>query len=175
MTQRSLAIAAVLGALIIAAALIYHARQVAEVTRRLEAMEQRTTGLDSRLEKFSSELPSLVEQAGNNAGRQAVRGMVQEVVEMPLKWLAPKPASGASNDVRNAVSSLRSSVPAADQGGSWVRFDIQEPVIKIEVLPNLKEVPAIPWLPTESSKRTSPETNQARSAAAARPSGAEAK
>ena len=50
--QRSISIAAVLGAVIIAVALVYHGRQLAEVSRRLEAMERRTTGLDSRLEQL---------------------------------------------------------------------------------------------------------------------------
>ena len=42
--QKPLAIAAVMGALIIAVALVYHGRQLAEVSRRLEAMEQRVGG-----------------------------------------------------------------------------------------------------------------------------------
>jgi hypothetical protein len=145
MMQKPIAIAAVLGALIIAAALVYHGRQLAEVSRRLGAMEQRTTDLDGRLEKFSSELPALVGQAGNNAGREAVHGMVDEVVQMPLRWLRLKPTTGATNANAQTVSPPRSSSANADEGAPWVRFDIREPVIKIEILPNLKEVPAIPW------------------------------
>lgn len=175
MMQKSIAIAAVLGALIIAAALVYHGRQLAEVSRRLQAMEQRTTGLDSRLEKFSSELPTLVEQAGNNAGREAVHGMVDEVVQMPLKWLRPRPATGATNAITPTVSSPRSSGATADEGAPWVRFDIRDPVIKIEILPNLKEVPAIPWPPNGGGKAPPVQTNAAGSSGLGPTPDAEAK
>lgn len=173
--QKPLAIAAILGALIIAVALVYHGRQLAEVSRRLEAMEQRTTGLDTRLEKFSSELPALVGQAGNNAGRQAVHGVVEELVQMPLNWFRPKLTPGASNATSNAVSSSPSRNSTADQGAPWIRFDIREPVVKIEILPNLKEVPAIPWLPMGGMKQPSPQTNHAGSTVVQRKPGAEAK
>ena len=154
MTQKPLAIAAVLGALIIAVALVYHGRQLAEVSRRLEAMEQRTTGLDTRLEKFSSELPVLVGQAGNNAGRQAVHGVVEELVQMPLNWFRPKLTPGASNATSNAVLPSPTRDSTADQGTPWIRFDIREPVVTIEILPNLKEVPAVPW--PRNDKTTQP-------------------
>jgi len=159
MRPTSLGIATVLGALIIATALVYHGRQLAEVSRRLEGMEQRTTGLDRRLEEFSSELPSLVEQAGNNAGRQAVHGMVEEAVQMPLNWLRRKPATGASNALSQVSSPAHSSGLTADQGTPWVQFDIRDPVIKIEILPKLKEVSAIPWLPFDGGKQPSLKTN----------------
>jgi hypothetical protein len=159
MMQKPIAIAAVLGALIIAAALVYHGRQLAEVSRRLEAMEHRTTDLNGRLEKFSSELPTLVGQAGNNAGREAVHGMVDEVVQMPLKWLRSKPATGGSNASTHTVSPPRSGGATADEGAPWVRFNIREPVIKIEILPNLKEVPAIPWPSDDGRKRLLVQTN----------------
>ena len=162
--QKPLAIAAVMGALIIAVALVYQGRQLAEVSRRLEAMEQRTTSLDSRLERFSTELPVLVGQAGNNAGRQAVHGVVDELVQMPLNWLRPRPASGTSNAVGGAVSSASSRDATADPGTAWIRFDIREPVVKIEILPNLKEVTAIPVLPIDGLRQSLLQTNDAGSA-----------
>ena len=161
--QRSMALSAVLGAVIIAVALVYHGRQLAEVSRRLEAMEQRTTGLDSRLEQFSSELPTLVEQAGNNAGRQAVHGMVDEVVQMPLNWLRPRVAPATSNILKQTAWAPRTNGPVIDLGGPWVRFDIRDPVVKIEILPNLKEVPAIPWSANEGRNQPATQTNQAGS------------
>jgi len=153
----------VVGAVIIAVALVYHGRQLVEVSRRLEALEQRSTGLDSRLEQFSSELPSLVEQAGNNAGRQAVHGMVDEVVQMPLNWLRPRLAPATSNLLRQTTWAPHTNGPVIDLGGPWVRLDIRDPVIKIEILPNLKEVPAISWLATELGERVAPQTNHAGS------------
>jgi hypothetical protein len=163
MMQRPISIAVVLGAVIIAVALVYHGCQLAEVSRRLGAMEQRTSGLDSRLEKFSRELPTLVEQAGNNAGRQAVHGMVDEVVQMPLNWLRPKLAPATSNIPKQTASAPHTNGPVIDLGGPWVRFDIRDPVIKIEILPNLKEVPAIPWPATELRKQAATQTNHAGS------------
>lgn len=162
MMQKPIAIAAVLGALIIAAALLYHGRQMSEVSRRLEAMEQRTSELDGRLDRFSSELPALVGQAGNNAGREAVHGIVDEIIQMPLRWLRPKPATGAANANAHSVSPPRSSGAVADEGAPWVRFDIREPVVKIEILPNLKEVPPIPWLPI-GAREPAVQTNAAGS------------
>ena len=161
--QRSVSIAAVLGAVIIAVALVYHGRQLAEVSRRLEAMEQRTTGLDSRLEQFSSDLPTLVEQAGNNAGRQAVHGMVDEVVQMPLNWLRPRLAPATSNILAQTAWASHTNGPVIDLGGPWVRFDIRDPVIKIEILPNLKEVPAMPWPLKDDQKQAVAHTNKAAS------------
>ena len=158
-----MSIAVVLGAAIIAVALVYHGRQLAEVSRRLEAMEQRTTGLDSRLEKFSTELPGLVEQAGNNAGRQAVHGMVDEVVQMPLNWLRPTLAPARSNIVKQSASIPHTNGPVIELGAPWVRFDIRNPVIKIEILPNLKTVPAMPWPAVEGGKQANASTNHAAS------------
>ncbi len=159
--QRPIAIAAILGALIIAAALVYHGRQLSEVSRRLEALEQRTSELDGRLDKFSSDLPALVGQAGNHAGREAVHGIVDEVIQLPLEWLRPKAATGATNAHAPSVSPPSSSGAAGDEGAPWVRFDIREPVIKIEILPNLKEVPAVPWLPIGAREPTRVQTNAA--------------
>ena len=175
MMQKWWAGAAVLSALIIAAALVYHARQLAEVSRRLQAVEQRTSGLDGRLEKFSSELPTVVEQAGNNAGRQAVHGMIEEAVQMPLSWLRRTAAPAGTNGLKQALPALPSAGPATDQGTPWVRFDIREPVIKIEILPNLKEVPAVPWPVNDSKKQPLPETNHPGTTAAYSMPGAEAK
>jgi hypothetical protein len=169
MMQRSLAIAAVLGAVIIAVALVYHGRQLAEVSRRLQAMEQRTSGLDSRLEKFSSELPTLVEQAGHNAGRQAVHGMVEEVVQIPLNWLRPKLALGASNAPKQTVSASHTNGPITDQGTLGIRFDIHKPVVtlqtevKVEILPNLKEVPTLLWPSNDGRQQALTQTNHAGS------------
>ena len=163
--QKSLAIAAVMGAVIIAVALVYHGRQLAEVSRRLEAMEQRTTSLDSRLEKFSTDLPILVGQAGNNAGRQAVHGVVDELVQMPLNWLRPRPTAGTSNAAGDAGSSAAARDVAVDQGTPWIRFDIRKPVVKIEILPNLKDVTAIPPLPVDGIRQLLLQTNDAGNAA----------
>ncbi len=165
MMQRSIAIGAVLGALIIAAALVYHGRQLAEVSRRLQAMEQRTTGLDRRLEKFSSDLPTLVEQAGHNAGREAVRGMAEEIIQTPLNWLKPRLAPSKNNAPRPNVSSAHTNPPTTAQGTSGISFDIREPVVtfktdvKIELLPNLKEVPSVSWASDDGEKQALTQNN----------------
>jgi len=158
MMQRSVAIAIILGALIIAAALVFHGRQLAEVSRRLEAMDQRTTTLDARLAELSRQLPTLIQQAGKNAGRQAVHGMVEEALQMPLNWLRSKPVLGKSNILERIVSFPHASEGTADQGPS-VRFDIREPVVKIEILPKLKTIPSISWPPIGDKTQASTQTD----------------
>jgi hypothetical protein len=107
-------------------------------------MEQRTAELDLRLGQFSAELPGMVEQAGRNAGREAVHGVVEEVFEKPLNWLKSTPAQGVSNVLRRSVSLLGTNGFVLDPGASIIRFDISKPVVKIEVLPNLKSVSTSP-------------------------------
>ena len=155
--QRPLAIAAVLGASMIAAALVYHARQLAQVSLRLEAMEQGTSVLDSRLEKFSGDLPVLVEQAANNAGRQAIHGMVDEVVQMPLSWLGAQANPGANGTLERGAWLYTPSGTSIERGAPWVRFDIPNPVINIEILPNLREMSASP-----DERRDTPPFDQVR-------------
>ena len=159
MMQKSLAVAVVTSALIIAAALVYHGRQLAEVSRRLDGMEQRTTRLDNRLDQFSRELPTLVGQAGNNAGREAVHGMVEEAVQMPLNWLKGRRVPTSANAPRRVSSVEHFEDSATGPAIPWVQLNIRQPVVTVEILPNLKEVPAIPWLPINGMNQTSSRTN----------------
>jgi len=162
--QKSMPIAIILGALIIAAALVYHGHQLTKVSRRLQAMEQRTSELDNRLDMLSNNLPTLIAQAGNSAGRQVVHGMVEEAVQMPLRLLRPTSETGKSNALERAASLLQSGRAILDQGAPWVRFDIPKPVIKIEILPNLKEIPGLAWPSNLDIKQPiSPSNNEARS------------
>lgn len=158
--QKLLAITVLVGGLAIAVALVYHGRQLAAVSHRLEAMEQRTTDLNRRLEKFSADLPAVAAQAGNNAGRQAVQGAVDELVQIPMNMLKRKPTVGGSNATSHAVVPIPFADSLTNPGGSWIRFDIREPVVNIEILPNLKEIPAIPWLPTGDLKLSASKSNK---------------
>jgi hypothetical protein len=85
------------------------------------------------------------------------------------------PVSDSGNATNNAVSPSSPRESTADQGTPWIRFDIREPVVTIQILPNLKEVPAIPWLPTEGVKQPSSQTNPAGSAVVQPKLGTEAK
>lgn len=158
-TQKWLAIAAVAGALIIAAALVYHGRQLGIVSERLVAMEQRTAELDLRLGQFSTALPGMVEQAGRNAGREAVHGVVEEVFEKPLSWLKSTPAQGVSNVLQRSGSFLGTNGFVLDPGAPIIRFDISKPVVRIEVLPNLKSVSTSPMPSGGNSGSESASTN----------------
>jgi hypothetical protein len=170
-----LAIAVLLGALIIAVALVYHGQQLSEVSRRLQAMEQRATGLDSRLDQFSRDLPDLVGQAGNRAGRQAVHGMVDEAVQMPLNWLETKVGPGAKNALKQLASPLPSGDATRNPGPAWVQFDIRHPVINVQIFPHLQEVPAVPWLSNLCRNLLSPQTNLATRTVVSSTDAAEAK
>ena len=161
--QKSLAIAVVLGASIIAAALLYHGQQLAEVSIRLAAMEKRTNGLDKRLGQFSDELPHLVEKAGNNAGRQAVHGIVDEVAHLPSKLLGRSRSSATGSKNAPSSSPGQSNNLTEDQELPPLQLDIRDPVINISILPNLKEVPAIPWpMPFSKEPQPSPDSSADR-------------
>ena len=197
MTQKLTAIAVIGAALIIALALVYHGRELAKLSSQLASLEQRNRELDLRLQTFSAELPAVIEQAGRNAGQQAVHGIVEEAILKPLSWLgltpaqatassftrpAPQlqtnspsaslrqlgvaPAPGASNPLMRVVQQTRTNNPAADTGLPTILFDISQPVVQfettvqIEILPGLKKLPDLPWLPEPSKTPPSVSTNQ---------------
>ena len=128
--QKNIPLALVMGALIIGVALVYHARQLVELTAQLQATQQQMASLDTSLQDFASDLPKLIEDAGRNAGRQAVHGMAEEAVQMPLNWLNSTRFKSASDALRrilaapnieptnNAVPLSRPSPPNSDAGFS---------------------------------------------------------
>lgn len=87
MTQKLTVISVILAAFIIALALVLHGRELAKLSNRLAALEQSSKDLELSLQKFSAELPVVIEQAGRKAGQQAVHGMVEEAFAKPMSWL----------------------------------------------------------------------------------------
>jgi hypothetical protein len=93
--------------------------------------------------------------------------MVEEVVQMPFHSLRPKFVGGANNVPKQPVSPSPSTGSLAEQGMPWVRFDIRDPVVnidilpnlKVDILPNLKESPAIARPPIDGRKQPAPQTN----------------
>ena len=129
--QRFTAIAMVFSALIVAVALIYHGRQLAS--------------MDKRLEKFSTELPLIIEQAGKGAGQQAVHGIIEEAFQKPFSKVASKFTHATSNVQKNADSNLDVTRLIPDGGIPLIRFDIPSPVVNIEILTNIKDLPSLQW------------------------------
>ena len=144
--QRITATAVVLGALIVAVSLIYHGRQLASVAGQMEALEQRTGDLDTRLKEFSQQLPSLIEQAGRDAGRQAVHGVIDEAFHKPLGKAFTQFTHTTSNVSAQAGNpfDVRGLLPGG--GMPLIRFDIPEPVVNIEILTQVRDLPSLPWL-----------------------------
>ncbi len=144
--QKLTPVAIIVGALIIAVALVFHAQRLAEVAQRIQALEQRTDDLDGRLSTFQEELPAVIEQAGNGAGRQAVHGIIDEAFHKPLRKLSPALRRAASNVVATTGDGLDIAELVRERGAPLVQFDIPTPNINIEIVTNLKDLPELPWL-----------------------------
>ncbi len=144
--QRFMPIAMVSGAALVAGALVFHGCQLAEVTTRLDALESCTGALDGRLDTFSRDLPSIIEQAGHDAGRQVVSGVLDELYRRSSRWLwrSPVPAA-SSNRVGQARRPPEVDGAFPDEGIPLVRFNIPDTVFNIHILSNLKELPPLPW------------------------------
>lgn len=141
--HKFLAFVILVGALIVGAALVYHGKQLASVATQLDALEQRTGALDIRLDAFSEELPALIGQAGHDAGRQAFRGFIDEAIGKPLDQLLPSRAPGSTNanqQVRHPLN-LRDLLPG--NGTPWIRFDIPDPVVNIDVSTDFRDLPSL--------------------------------
>ena len=152
--QRFMPTAIVSGAALVAVALVFHGCQLAGVAARIDALERRTGALDRRLETFSRELPSSVEQAGHDAGRQAVNGVLEELYRKSSRWLGRSPMPVASsNRVGQAVRQPEADGAFPDDGIPLIRFHIPDTVFNIHILPNLKELPPLPWFAPATNER----------------------
>lgn len=158
--QKLTPIAIVIGAVVIAAALVFHGIQLASVAGRLETLEQRTGELDVRLNSFSEELPVIVGRAGKDAGRQAVHGVVEEAFQKPLGRLMPGLTHATSNLIKRADGQLSLKGLIPEGGIPLIRFDIPDPVINIEILTHLKDLPSLPWFTPKSNSTQPDATNQ---------------
>jgi hypothetical protein len=179
--QKSIALALVTGALIISAALVYHGHQLLQLSAQLQTTQKQMATLDTNLQSFAAQLPSLIGEAGKNAGRQAVHGMAEEAVEMPLNWLrsiplkataaglrrflsAAAPAAAATNRDESGPGTTARSPAAADAGSTGkgepvIQFNLPQPVVNIHILSNLKELPAWPSLSRDSHDQPVAPTN----------------
>jgi hypothetical protein len=137
--QKLIAASLVLGALIIAAALVHHGRQLSRLSHQLEMLEQRNAHLEITLQDFATNLPPLIEQAGRNAGRQAVRGIWDEAVENPLRQISSRLPTGTNTaeTIERVVSEAADFLN--ERRAPFVRFDISQPIVTIEILGNTKE------------------------------------
>jgi hypothetical protein len=151
--QKLIAAGLVFGSLIIAVALVHHGRQLAGLTRQLEALEKRNAHLEITLQEFTANLPSLIEQAGRDAGRQAVRGIWDEAVENPLRQISSRLPSGT-----NATETIERLVSEAsgflnERRAPFVRFDISQPIVTIEILGDGKATPEAAGLSTAARQK----------------------
>ena len=144
--QKLTSLAMVAGATIIAAALVYHGRQLATVATRLDTLE--------------AQLPVIIEQAGRNAGQQVVQGMLDEAIRKPLGLLKPTVVRAKSNLLSRATgpSGVRGLLP--NLAVPLVRFNIPEPVINIEIRTDLKALSDFSWPLSNSEKPPQTATNQ---------------
>jgi hypothetical protein len=179
--QKSIALALVIGALIISAALVYHGHQLLQLSSQLQTTQKQMATLDTNLQSFAAQLPNLIGDAGKNAGRQAVQGMAEEAVEMPLNWLrstplkatavglrrflsAATPAAAMTNRDESEPSTTACSPADADAGSTgkgepMIQFNLPQPVVNIHILSNLKELPAWPSFSRDSHDQPVTPTN----------------
>jgi len=179
--QKSIALALVAGALIISAALVYHGHQLLQLSAQLQTTQRQMATLDTNLQSFAAQLPNLIGEAGKNAGRQAVHGMAEEAVEMPLNWLkstlpkattaglrsllpAAAPAAAATNRDPFGPGTTARSPAAADAGPTGkgepvIQFNVPQPVVNIHILSNLKELPAWSSFSRDSHETSGTATN----------------
>jgi cell division protein FtsL len=182
--QKSIALALVIGALIISVALVYHGHQLLQLSTQLQTTQKQMATLDTNLQSFAAQLPNLIGEAGKNAGRQAVHGMAEEAVKMPLNWLrstlpkattaglrrflpAAAPAAAATNRDDFGPGTTARSPVAADAGSNgkgelMIQFNLPQPVVNIHILSNLKELPAWPSFSRDSHETPGTPTNHAQ-------------
>lgn len=144
--QKHIALALVVGALIVGAALAYHGRQLVQLSAQLQATQRQVATLDTNLQQFARELPNLIGEAGKTAGRQAVHGMAEEAVQLPLELLKSTPLKGAGDGLRRTLSNVSTGLGGTNREWPLIHFDIPQPtIINIGVLSDLKDLPAWLW------------------------------
>jgi hypothetical protein len=115
--QKYIALALVIGALIIGAALVYHGQKLEQLSAQLQATQKQVSTLDTNLQCFAQELPDIIGEAGKNAGRQVVHGMAEEAIEMPLNWLKSTPLKGVTAGLRHVLSPAHPGADTTNQMG----------------------------------------------------------
>lgn len=160
--QKLLAFALVVGALIIGAALAYHGRQLAQLSAQLKVTQQQVALLDTNLQSFSRELPDLIGDAGRSAGRQAVHGMAEEALQLPLDLLKSNPVKRASQGLRRTLSNVSTEAGGTNWSVPLVHFDIPQPtIINIGVVSDLQDLPAWLWPPLTNRPASASSPNPA--------------
>lgn len=78
----------IISAAIVSISILVLAYSLGRVAVEVAGARKESSVLVDRLEKLSSEVPKMAEEAGDQAGRSAVNGALDEAVGEPLRWLS---------------------------------------------------------------------------------------
>jgi hypothetical protein len=127
--QKSVAVIILLASIVVAGSLILLSRELGVVSEEIKQLREQNASLDSRLKQLNEELPGMIEQAGGNAGREAVRGIFDEALGKPARQLRNLMESVTSG----VLSSTGSSGFATGAGGPMFHLEISQPSVNIEL------------------------------------------
>jgi hypothetical protein len=122
---------------------------LSRVAVEIASARQESSDLVQRLENLSNEVPRLAEEAGDQAGRSAVKGAVDEAVVEPLRRLAaiakpshrPKSNAPGTTEEENATGlSEADGFPPAP----IIHVEFVEPSVSIEISTDLEPSALIP-------------------------------
>ena len=81
--QKSTAVIIVVAALLVLGGLLFHGRRIGQLSDELADLRRQNAALDTHIQELTAELPNV----GRNAGREAVAGVMDEVLSGPLEML----------------------------------------------------------------------------------------
>ena len=160
--MKTLTIGLLLGAAMIASALVYHGRQLVALNERLAAVEQSNRALEHQLDHLTDDLPGLIGQGVTGVANRVVGSLfdgVRGLAGMRTGYGGAAAAgSGAAGPAPAAggIAILHDLPETGDwadwslsltQGGPLVRFDIAQPIVNIDIrLPDAAAVAeALGW------------------------------
>jgi hypothetical protein len=139
----------IIAAAIIAFSILVLAYVLSRVAVEIASARQESSDLVQWLEKLSSEVPRLADEAGDHAGRSAVKGAVDEAIVEPLGRLAavakpsrrPNSKAPGTTEEENAVGlSEADGFPHAPV----IHVEFVEPSVSIEISTDLEPSALIP-------------------------------
>ena len=169
----------IIAASIVAAGLVVLALALNRVAVQLAGLRQESSELVQRLESLSSEVPRLAQEAGDNAGRSAVKGAVDQAIGEPLRRLgalvksAPRVALKADGNPKDENTDSPSETNVIP-GVPVIHVEFVEPYVSIEISTDLEPSAIIPVRSTDqkgivTSSTDQPEASTRSSASVALP------